>query len=93
MILWLLESPSCSGVFNGTAPKPARQADFANTLGSVLRRPAFLPLPAVVARLMLGEFAEEILLNGQRVEPARVQAMGFQFEFPELRPALEDLLG
>lgn len=92
MILWLLENPSCSGVFNGTAPHPVRQGEFARVLGKVLHRPAFMPLPAAVARLMLGEFADEILLNGQRVEPARVQAHGFQFEFDALEPALTDLL-
>jgi len=93
MILWLLETPSCSGVFNGTAPEPVRQRDFAKTLGSVLHRPAFLPLPGVIARLMLGEFAEEVLLNGQRVEPERARALGFQFAFPALKSALDDLLG
>ncbi|PLW70493.1 TIGR01777 family protein [Pseudohalioglobus lutimaris] len=93
MMLWLLENPSCSGVFNGTAPNPLRQGEFARVLGKVLQRPAFIPLPAPVARLMLGEFAEEILLKGQRVEPARVLAHGFQFEFPSLAPALTDLLG
>jgi uncharacterized protein (TIGR01777 family) len=93
MILWLLENPSCNGVFNGTAPEPLRQAEFARVLGKTLHRPAFIPLPALVARLILGEFAEEILLNGQRVEPARVLAHGFQFEFPTLAPAMTDLLG
>ena len=93
MMVWLLENPSCTGVFNGTAPNPVRQRTFAKKLGKVLHRPSFMPLPAAVARLMLGEFADEILLNGQRVEPAKVQALGFQFQFPALTPALDDLLG
>lgn len=93
IIVWLLQNPACNGVFNGTAPHPVRQGEFAKTLGEVLHRPAFMPLPAFVARAMLGEFAEEILLNAQRVEPARVQALGFAFEFPSLKPALDDILG
>ncbi len=92
MMLWLLEYPSYSGVFNGTAPNPMRQRDIASTLGDVINRPAFMPLPGFMARLMLGEFADEILLQGQRVEPARVQAMGFEFSHPTLEGALQDLL-
>ena len=68
------------------------QREFAKTLGRVLRRPAIAPLPAFAARLMLGEFADELLLNGQRVIPEKATFHGFEFEFPELAPALHEIL-
>ena len=93
LICFLLEEESIEGVVTGTAPNPVRQKDFAKVLGGVLRRPSLLPLPGFVASLMLGEFADEILLNGQRVLPARALAAGFAFDYPELRGALEATLG
>lgn len=89
LICFLLEEESIQGAVNGTAPNPVRQREFAKVLGSVLRRPALLPLPSFLASLVLGEFADEILLNGQRVLPARALAAGFAFDYPELRGALK----
>jgi hypothetical protein len=81
------------GVVNATAPIPVRQRDFAETLGRVLQRPAFLPLPAFVASLLLGEFARELLLNGQRVIPRKAESAGFQYLYPILDTALHELIG
>jgi uncharacterized protein (TIGR01777 family) len=78
-------------VWNATAPNPVTNAEFARTLGRVLRRPAFLPAPGFALRLLLGEFAD-FVLTGARVLPARAEAAGFRFRFPELEPALRDLL-
>jgi len=65
--------------------------DFARTLGRVLHRPAILPLPAFALRLRFGEGAS-VMLNGQRVLPARALAEGFRFAQPGLEGALADLL-
>ena len=89
LICFLLEEETIEGAVNGTAPNPERQKDFAKILGGVLGRPAFLPLPGFLASLVLGEFADEILLKGQRVVPARALAAGFTFDYPELRGALK----
>ena len=59
----------------------------------VLRRPAFFRVPAFLPRLALGEMAEETLLSSARVQPAKLLAGGYAFRFPELRAALEDLIG
>lgn len=91
-ILFLLERPDLGGVFNLCSPNPARQIDVARTLGRVLGRPAFTPAPAFAVRLVLGEFANAVLFS-QRMVPARLQAAGFTFRFPELEPALRDILG
>jgi len=58
----------------------------------VLRRPAFVPLPAFMARLMLGEFADELLLNGQNVLPNVAVQSGFNFHYPTLADALTDIM-
>lgn len=84
---------SLHGPVNAVAPSPVRNAEFIRTLAGVLRRPALVPLPAFAARLLLGEMADELLLASARVMPARLQASGYRFRFPELEGALRHLLG
>ena len=81
-----------SGVYNATSPNPLRQRDFGKVLGKVLRRPAFMPTPAFALRLALGGFSSE-LLTSKRVIPERLLKAGFEFEYPELEPALRQALG
>lgn len=90
MMLWLLDEPRRVGAYNAVAPNPVRNREFARALGAALRRPAFLPMPAPVLRLMVGEMAQ-LLLTGQKVVPARARAEGFPFRFPELAAALADI--
>ena len=90
-IRFLLENPQASGPFNLTAPQPLRNRDFSKTLGAVLRRPSWLPAPAFALKAALGEVAD-MVLTGQRVLPARLTELGFTFRFPELEPALRDLI-
>ena len=81
-----------TGAVNAVAPNPVRNAELTEALGAVLRRPTFLPLPALPLRLALGELASE-LLGSRRVVPRRAIACGFRFEFPELARALAVELG
>jgi uncharacterized protein len=90
---WLLTRVDASGPTNATAPAPETNAAFAATLARVLRRPHLLRAPRFALRLALGEMADAALLTGQRVLPARAQALGFRFQWPALEPALRDLLG
>lgn len=83
-----LARDSVSGPLNVTAPEPVRQKAFARTLGAVLRRPSFLPTPGLALRVVLGGFASE-LLSSRRVLPRALEAHGYRFLRPELRPALE----
>ena len=91
LILHALTNGSLSGPLNLTAPGPVRQRDFARALGRVLRRPAFMPLPAFALRLIIGEFADGII-HGARLSSDKATASGYTFKFPELEPALRDLL-
>lgn len=92
MIQWLLETPGTLGPYNGTAPAPVTNAEFTKALAASLKRPAVVPMPAAVLRLMVGEFAE-LLLTGHRVLPVRAEAQGFEFRYPTLPLALRDLNG
>ena len=81
-----------SGPVNATAPQPVRQREFARALGRVLRRPAVLPVPAPVLKLVLGGFACEVL-DSKRVLPQRALASGFRFQFETLDAALDAIVG
>ncbi len=82
-----------AGPVNATAPHPATDAELARALGAALHRPAVLPVPAAALRLALGaEMAQELLLSGQRVLPARLGAAGFTFAQPELEGALRSVV-
>ena len=81
------------GPVNAVAPEAVRNADFGKTLGSVLKRPAVLPLPAFAARAAFGEVADALLLASQRVQPTKLTACGFRFDDPTLDGALRHLLG
>lgn len=88
LIAHAIAAPGLHGAVNATAPEPVRNRDFAAALGRALRRPAVLPLPAWPLRLALGDFADELLLGGQRVVPGRATHAGFEFRYPGLEHAL-----
>lgn len=89
----LLADDRAAGPVNLTAPEPVRNAELTRVLGRVLRRPARLPVPATAFRLALGrQMADETVLGGQRVLPARLDALGFPFRHRQLEPALRDVL-
>ncbi|UII72290.1 TIGR01777 family oxidoreductase [Pseudomonas sp. HN11] len=90
VIDFLLQQPDTSGPYNACAPHPVRNREFAKTLGQVLHRPAFMPMPAFALKVGLGELSG-LLLGGQKAVPERLLAAGFTFQFTELRAALDDL--
>ena len=91
MFEWLLDSEDARGVYNGTAPTPVTNRELSKALGRVLRRPAIFPVPGFALRIALGEVSV-LLTEGQHVTPTRALAGGFAFRFPEIEPALRDLL-
>jgi len=90
--IFCLENAGVKGAVNFTAPRPVTNRQFTRALAHALGRPAFLPVPALAIRLMLGEFGS-VLLEGQRAVPARLLAEGFNFRFPHLEDALAELVG
>ncbi len=89
--LFLPEHPELVGPVNFTSPNPVRNREFAKALGRALNRPAFIPTPAFLLRMVLGEFAE-VILTGQKVLPQKLLAAGFQFLYPTIDQALTHLL-
>jgi len=89
--LFVKDHPEISGPVNFTSPHPVRNRELTQALGRVLGRPAFLPAPGFMMRLVLGEFAE-VVLTGQKVLPRRLLQAGFEFRFPFIDQAMEDLL-
>ena len=86
----LISRNDLDGPFNLVAPNPMRNSEFAKTLGKVLGRPAVMPAPAFMLRLLMGEVGG-VLLSSQRAVPERLEQAGFHFQFPEAEPALADL--
>lgn len=92
ILLWALDDDRVSGVLNATAPNPATNREFAKALGRALGRPAVVPVPGFVLDLKFGPEFGRVLRGGQRVVPRRALDLGYEFEFPRLDEALEDLL-
>ena len=89
----VLTHDDLSGPINVVSPSPITNREFTKSLGTVLRRPTLFPMPAFVARLALGEMADELLLASSRVVPQKLKRCGFEFQFPELQDTLKHLLG
>ena len=91
LILEAIKRPDMQGVFNATAPNPVRMAQFCQTLGEVMNRPSWLPVPDFVLELLLGD-GSKVVLEGQQVLPKQTQAIGFQYQYSQLKPAIEEVL-
>jgi uncharacterized protein len=86
-----IHNMSVTGPINGVAPESVTNAEFTRQLGRVLGRPAFIPVPEFAMRALMGEMAD-ILFVSQRVVPKAALASGYEFHFPQLQPALANLL-
>jgi len=90
--LFVFENQDVSGPVNFCSPNPVQNRDLGKALGKVLSRPSFLTTPAFMLKLVLGEFGS-VLLEGQRVIPAKLLKHGFSFRYPEVMKALEEAVG
>ena len=92
LLKYCVSNTDLKGAVNATAPSPVTNREFTQILATVIRRPAFLPMPAFMVKLLFGEMGLELLLQGQQVIPKKVIDQGFEFKFPQLQPALSDLI-
>jgi uncharacterized protein (TIGR01777 family) len=90
--LFALDEERISGPVNVTAPEPVTNRELSRTLGRVLRRPAFAPVPALAVKALYGDMAQ-IVTSGQRAVPGRLTELGYTFRQPELERALRDVTG
>jgi uncharacterized protein len=92
LILFTLENQAASGPFNATAPNPERNRDFSAALGRALGRPSWAPVPKFAIELLIGEMAGPLLIEKQHAVPRKALDLGYQFQFPQLEPALRAAL-
>src|SRR5262249_17588236 len=86
------DPPAAHGPLNGTAPNPVTNKQFSKALGRALHRPALLPTPAFMLRLLLGEVSD-VVAKGQRVVPQRALSLGYQFQYGDIDAALRQIVG
>jgi uncharacterized protein len=91
LIVQALTKPEIEGVYNATAPNPVRMADLSQTLGEVMNRPSWLPVPAFAIEALLGDGAI-VVLEGQQVMPKRTVETGFKYKYPNLQSALRQII-
>jgi uncharacterized protein (TIGR01777 family) len=89
LMIFCAVTPAMDGAVNGTAPNPVTNSEFSHALGRALRRPAVLPTPQFMLKLLFGEMSE-ILFSSQRAVPKAAQAAGFDFRHTEVFAALKD---
>ncbi|PIE18914.1 MAG: TIGR01777 family protein [Proteobacteria bacterium] len=91
-IHFLMFTEQAQGPINAVAPNPVTNKAFSRALGEALKRPAFLPIPALAIKAMFGEMGEATVLASQRVQAKELMDLGFQFGDPEIGPALRRML-
>jgi len=87
----MIADSSMQGAYNATAPNPVTNSEFTRTLAHCLKRPALLPVPAWLLKILLGEMSG-LVLGSQRVMPERLLAQSFEFQYPDLSSALNQVL-
>src|SRR5688572_28238473 len=88
-INFAIENENLRGAVNSVAPNPVTNEEFTKTLGDVLYRPTFLPLPEFAVSMILGEMGDALLLSSTKVLPKRLEDAGFEFKYPGLKAAIE----
>ncbi|MFP4619731.1 MAG: TIGR01777 family oxidoreductase [Bacteroidales bacterium] len=91
-IVRLAETNGLEGPYNLAAPTPVTMKEFAATLGKVMQKPSWLPVPPFLLKMVFGDMAKEMILQGQRVIPEKIREIGFEFRYPDLESALTELL-
>ena len=92
LLLWAARNPEIKGAVNAVAPHPVRNSEFTKLLAQALQRPAFMPVPEFGLRLLFGE-KTSIIMASQQVYPKQAEGNGFEFKFPELKSALDNIFG
>lgn len=91
VIEFMLQANTDGGVYNLTSPHPVTNQEWTQSLAKAVTRPAFIPLPSFIVKLVFGEMGASLLLGGQKVLPTRLLAAGYKFKYPELSDALHDI--
>lgn len=87
LILHLVNTRAAEGVFNATAPEPVTNKEFAKAMGRAMKRPAIIPMPAFMVKLLFGQMGDDVMLHGQKVMPQRTRESGYRFLYPRIDDA------
>ena len=90
ILVYCLDNRQAGGVYNACSPNPVSNGEFTKTVASVLKRPAFAHVPPLVLHVILGGFAT-VVTSSQRVVPLRTIGIGYEWKYPRLRAAVEEL--
>ncbi len=77
------------GPVNVVSPKPVSNKEFTKVLSGIIKRPTLFPVPAIAVKLLFGEMGQQLLLEGSRVMPRRLQENAYQFHYPDIKSALQ----
>jgi len=91
-MIFLLENDAADGPFNLVAPNPVTNQELSNALGDAMGRPSAIPAPSFALKIALGEMSD-MVLKGPRVLPKKLEDMGFEFQYPTIEEALDELVG
>ncbi len=93
VINYVIENENIRGAVNSASPHPVTNHEFTKTLGEVLYRPTFLPLPEFAVSMVFGEMGDALLLASTKVMPKRLEDAGFEFKYPDLKTAIQHAVG
>ena len=92
IILHCIEHNDLNGAINATAPNPSTNQNFTKTLGKILNRPTIFSIPEIIIKLLMGQMGVELLLSGKKILPIKISDKGYQFQYPKLENALQNIL-
>lgn len=92
-IYHLLTNDSLNGPFNLVSPEPVTNKEFTETLSGILNRPAFMHIPETMVKIIFGDMGRELFLSSTRAVPKKLSECGFRFKHPDLRSALDEIVG
>jgi len=90
VVKYALENEMIRGAVNSVSTNPVTNEEFTKTMGEVLYRPTLIPVPEFAVHLAFGEMGDTLLLDSTKVAPKRLEDAGFEFNFPDLKKALEN---
>ena len=91
-IVFLIKTGSASGIYNLTSPEPVQMKTFYSEISKIIKKPTWLTIPEFVFKLLPGGMGNDLILTSQKVIPSRLLEAGFQFNFPDIKSALIDVL-
>lgn len=90
-LLYPMEDKDFRGIYNLVSPNPVSMNEFSSMFGNILHRPSWIPVPDLALQILYGEGAK-VILSGQKAIPQRLLAAGYQFSYPELKTAMNNIL-